>query len=68
LSDSIVDDSDGRSADGMSAEGVVRFRRQADGCYRQATLAINPLDREAWLLLANDWIKMAQAAEQNGWR
>jgi hypothetical protein len=26
--------------------------------------SINPLDKEAWLRLAGDWIKLAQAAEE----
>ena len=51
-------------SDGMSAEDAERFRRHADGCHQKAGRAINPLDKEAWLLLADDWIKMPQAAEE----
>jgi hypothetical protein len=43
-----------------------RFRKQANGCHQQAALAVNPLDKDAWLLLADDWIKMAQAASFKG--
>jgi hypothetical protein len=38
-------------SDGMSAEDVERFRKHADGCHQRAQRAINPLDKEAWLLL-----------------
>jgi hypothetical protein len=51
-------------SDGMSAEDVERFRKHANGCHQQAVRAINPLDKEAGLLLADDWIRMAQAAEE----
>lgn len=51
-------------SDGMSGEDVERFRKHADGCHQRAQRAINPLDKEAWLLLADDWIKLAQAAEE----
>ncbi len=54
---------------GTFAENVARFRKQANGCHQRAALAVNPVDKGAWLLLADDWIKMAQAAssqtEQN---
>jgi hypothetical protein len=31
---------------------------------QQAEKAISQLDKEAWLRLAADWIKLAQAAEE----
>src|ERR1700730_15146953 len=40
-----------------------RFRKQADEARQQAEKAINPLDKEAWLWVAREWIKLAQAAE-----
>ena len=40
-----------------------RFRKQADEARQQAEKAINPLDKEAWLRVAGEWIKLAQAAE-----
>ena len=41
-----------------------RFRDEAEECRAQAERSINPLDKEAWLRLAGDWIKLAQAAEE----
>jgi hypothetical protein len=41
-----------------------RFRRQADECREQAAKAINPLDKESWLRVAEEWIKLAQATER----
>ena len=35
-------------------EGVARFRRHAVVCHQQAVQAIDPLDKEAWLLLADN--------------
>jgi hypothetical protein len=46
----------------MSDQDVARFRAQADECRQQAERAINPLDKEAWLRLAGEWIKLAQAS------
>ena len=39
-------------------------RKEARDCEREAERTTSPLDKEAWLLLADDWIKMAQAAEE----
>ena len=35
-----------------------RFRREAGECRRNAEQARNPSDREAWLRLAEDWMKL----------
>ena len=40
-----------------------RFRKQADEYREQAERSISPLDKERWLRLAGDWIRMAQEAE-----
>jgi hypothetical protein len=42
---------------------IDRYREQAEECRQQAEKAINPLDKEAWLRVAGEWIKLAQAAE-----
>jgi hypothetical protein len=47
----------------MSDEDIARFRRQADESRQMAERAINPLDKEAWLLLAGEWIELAQESE-----
>jgi hypothetical protein len=43
---------------------AARFRKLADDCRQQAEKAISPLDKEAWLRTAEEWIKLAQSAEQ----
>ncbi|KJC52198.1 hypothetical protein UB31_09655 [Bradyrhizobium sp. LTSP849] len=48
--------------DGMSEQDVARFRAQADECRQQAERAVSALDKEAWLRLAGEWIKLAQNA------
>ena len=49
----------------MSEHDVTRFRALADECRQLAERATNPLDKEAWLRLADEWVKMAQEAEKN---
>ena len=41
-----------------------RFREEAEECRKLAYRAINPLDKEAWLKLAAEWIKLAQGADR----
>ena len=48
----------------MSKTDAERFRKQADECRQQAEQAKNPNDKERWLALAGEWIKMAQEAEK----
>lgn len=40
-----------------------RFRRQADESRQQAAKAINPLGKESWLRLAEEWLKLAVSSE-----
>jgi hypothetical protein len=40
-----------------------RFRKEAEECRELAEKAISQFDKEAWLRLAADWIKLAQATE-----
>ena len=56
----------GKSADyahGMAAHDAIRFRLQAQEALEHAATATNPLDIKAWLLVAEDWLKLAQAVE-----
>ena len=48
----------------MSTRDAVTLRKQAKDCLEQANKAGNPADEEAWLLLADDLIKLAIALEQ----
>ena len=47
------------------ATGTVaqRFREEAEKCRQQAARAVSELEREEWLRLAADWIKLAEQAE-----
>jgi hypothetical protein len=38
-----------------------KFRREAEECRQNAEQAMNPRDRDAWLRLADDWMKLAQS-------
>jgi hypothetical protein len=42
-----------------------RFRREAEQCQINAEEAENPRDQEAWRRLADDWTKLALAAQLN---
>jgi len=45
-------------------DDIARFRKEAEGARQQAEKAISPLDKEAWLKVASEWIKLAQNAEK----
>jgi hypothetical protein len=47
----------------MSDSDADRFRKQAEECRLQAEKAVSPLDKEAWLRVAAEWIKLAQSAD-----
>lgn len=36
------------------------YRSKAEYCREMAEKAANPLDRDAWLMIAADWLAMAQ--------
>lgn len=46
----------------MSQEDTERFRAEAEECRRQAARAVKSEDKEAWLRLAADWLKLAEEA------
>jgi hypothetical protein len=43
-----------------------RYRKQAEECRQQAEKAVSPLDKEAWLRVAGEWIKLAQSIAERG--
>jgi hypothetical protein len=49
----------------MPEDDAARFRKQAEECRQQAERAISPLDKEEWLRVAGEWIKLAQSAERH---
>jgi hypothetical protein len=50
----------------MTKIDPAKFRKQADECHEQANEARSPIDQEAWLRLAEDFIKLAEGLEQYG--
>lgn len=50
-------------AHGMAAHDAIRFRQQAQQALCHADAATNSIDVKAWLLVAEDWLKLAQAVE-----
>ncbi len=40
-----------------------KFRREAQECRQNAKQARSPVDREAWLRLAEDWLKLARGED-----
>ena len=51
-------------SDGRSEQDAMRFRKQAEEARQHAEKAIHVLDKEAWLKVAGEWIKLAEAVER----
>ena len=43
---------------------IAKYRMHAEACLEHAAKAVKPVDKEAWLALAEGWIKLAQARER----
>jgi hypothetical protein len=48
-----------QSGEGSNFDEATRFRKQAEEARQHAEKAISPLDKEAWLRVAGEWIKLA---------
>jgi hypothetical protein len=48
----------------MPPDEADRFRKQAEECTEQAAKAVSPLDKEAWLRVAQWWLKLAVSVEE----
>jgi hypothetical protein len=46
------------------SDDAARFRKQAEECREQAAEAVNPLDKEAWLRIAEEWLKLASSVDE----
>jgi hypothetical protein len=44
-------------------EDATEYRERAEEALRVAEKFKNPLDREVWLRVAGEWLKLAQSAE-----
>jgi hypothetical protein len=49
---------------GTSHIDIAASRAQAEECLDQADRSTSPTDREAWLRMAAEWIKLAEDAER----
>jgi hypothetical protein len=47
----------------MVHDDADRFRKQAEECREQAAKVVSPLDKEAWLRVAEEWLKLALSVE-----
>jgi hypothetical protein len=47
----------------MSEADAAKYRKQAEECRQQAAKAVSPVDKEAWLRVAEEWLKLATSAE-----
>jgi hypothetical protein len=47
----------------MKETEAEEFRKQAEECRQLAEQTISPLDKEAWLRLADEWMRLAREAE-----
>jgi hypothetical protein len=47
------------------SDDVERFHKLAEVCRDRAAQARYSIDEEAWLKLADDWLKLAQANEKS---
>ena len=43
----------------MTEDDAARFRMRAEACRKLAAAARNEPDKEAWVLLAEEWLKLA---------
>jgi hypothetical protein len=50
----------------MANDEAAKFRRQADESREQAAKAVNPLDKEAWLRIAEEWLSWRYRSRDGG--
>lgn len=48
----------------MVADDAATFRKQAEEARAHANRAFSQLDKDAWLRVAEEWLKLAVSAEQ----
>jgi hypothetical protein len=42
---------------------AARFRKQAEEAREQSAKSVSPLDEQAWLRVAEEWLKLASSAD-----
>jgi hypothetical protein len=48
----------------MSEDDVATFRRYAEEAIEQAARSTSPIEKRAWLRLAEGWLKLASLADR----
>jgi hypothetical protein len=48
----------------MAVDDAEEYRRQAAECRRQAARAVSEVQKAEWLRLAQDWLSLANGAEE----
>jgi hypothetical protein len=46
------------------SDDALRLRKQAEQATEQATKSVSRLDKDAWLRVAEEWLKLAQSVEE----
>jgi hypothetical protein len=44
------------------------YRLSAEQCRRRADVAVDEVSKATWLKFAEEWVKLADEAEQSAWR
>jgi hypothetical protein len=47
----------------MSDEAA-NFRKLAEGCRQEAAAAVSAVEKQRWLRLSDEWLKLAQSADR----
>jgi hypothetical protein len=47
----------------VTTDSADEYRKKADECREQAERSISPIDKSAWLRIAEQWLKLAQETD-----
>jgi len=50
----------------MTEADVARYRREAEECRRRAAKTVDPVQKDSWHRMADEWLKLAQEAQDRG--
>jgi hypothetical protein len=48
----------------MPEERAAEYRKKAEECRQEAARAVNEIDRQNWLTMADEWMALARSAEE----
>jgi hypothetical protein len=52
------------SCEGSGVSDGEHYRNQSEECRQMAAKAVSPTDKEAWLHLAEDWLRLAESVDR----